>query len=111
HYSEDDLVLYYYGEARHHAAIDRHLDACDACARMYREIASTLSMIAEPAVPERGEHYGLEVWQRLRHQLPEQDTAWWTAWLRWDRVGLIAAAVVLVVAAFVAGRVWPRAGN
>src|SRR5262245_3243977 len=108
HYTDDDLILYYYGEGRRRAAIDRHLAACASCAETYRTIAGTLSMIGEPDVPERGDHYGLEVWQRIRHQLPEREPSWRATWLRWDRLSLAAAAAVLIVAAFVAGRIWPR---
>jgi hypothetical protein len=108
HYQEDDLILYYYGEGRRRADIERHLDGCVTCAATYREIADTLTMIAAPEVPERGEQYGLEVWQRIRHQLPEQDSPWWMAWFRRDRLVLVAAAASLVLAAFVAGRFWPR---
>jgi hypothetical protein len=72
----------------------------------YRAIAGTLAMIAAPAVPERGDQYGLEIWQRIRHQLPPQASPWWMAWLRWDRLALVGATAVLVLAAFVAGRVW-----
>ena len=75
HYSEDDLTLYYYGEGRRRADIEVHLGACAACASLYREIAGTLAMIAAPDVPERGDQYGLEVWQRIRHELPEPDGA------------------------------------
>jgi hypothetical protein len=108
HYQEDDLILYYYGEGRKRADIEKHLDACGACAATYREIAGTLTMIAAPEIPERGEQYGLEVWQRIRHQLPEQDSPWWMAWFRRERLVLAAAAASLVLAAFVAGRFWPR---
>jgi len=108
HYSEDDLTLYYYGEGRRRADIERHLDDCAPCATLYREIAGTLAMIAAPEAPERGDQYGLEVWQRIRHKLPEQDVPWWTTLFRVDRLGVAAAAAVLLVAAFVAGRVWQR---
>jgi len=108
HYSEDDLTLYYYGEGRGRAAIERHLDACAACRSLNREIAGTLAMIAAPEAPERGDQYGLEVWQRIRHELPEQDAPWWTALFRVDLLAVAGAAAMLVVAAFVAGRVWPR---
>ena len=111
HYSEDDLILYYYGEGRRRADIERHLGACSSCAAAYRQIAGTLSLVTAPEVPERDERYGLEVWQRIRHQLPEQETAWWPAWLRWDRLAVAGAAAALcaiVIAAFVAGRLWPR---
>jgi len=107
HYTEDELILYYYGEGRRRADIERHLDGCGACAADYRQIAGTLSLIATPETPDRDQRYGLEVWQRIRHQLPEQDTAWWPAWLRWDRLALASAAAALaivIVAAFLAGR-------
>ncbi len=80
---------------------------------MYREIAGALAMIPVPEAPERGEQYGLEVWQRIRHQLPEQDGSLLAAprnafrAFRFDRLALVAAAAVLLIAAFVAGRVWP----
>ena len=107
HCTENELILYYYGEGRGRADIERHLDACGPCAAGYRAIAGTLSMIAAPEVPERDDRYGLEVWQRIRHQLPEQDAAWWPAWLRWDRLafaGAVAALCAVIMAAFLAGR-------
>jgi predicted anti-sigma-YlaC factor YlaD len=109
HISEDELTLYYYGEGRRRDAIERHVHDCSACSTLYQEIAGTLAMLTEAETPERGGQYGAEVWQRIRHKLPEKDTPWWTALLRWDRLALAGAAVVLVVAAFVAGRAWPHA--
>jgi hypothetical protein len=108
HYSEDDLALYYYGEGRRRDAVEQHLERCDACASLYREIAGTLAMIAAPKVPERGDQYGLEVWQRIRHKLPERQEPWWAALFQRDRLVFAAAAAMLVLVAFVAGRVWPR---
>ena len=118
HYQENDLILYYYGEGRKRPDIERHLDECGACAATYREIAGTLSMVTEPALPERGDQYGLEVWQRIRHKLPDADPGgrapwsefapWWRLWFRGERLMLVAAAAALVLAAFVAGRYLPR---
>ena len=111
HYTDDDLTLYYYGEGRRRAEIEQHLDACAACGALYRDIAGTLAMVAAPEAPERGDQYGLEVWQRVRHKLPEQDVPSWAAWIglfRMDRLALAAAAALLLVAAFAAGRIWPR---
>jgi hypothetical protein len=104
HYSEGELTLYYYGEGRRRADVERHLDECAACAKCYREIAGTLAMIAAPGVPERGDQYGLEVWQRIRHRLPERDGSWLGQWFRWDRLSVAAAAAALVVVGFLAGR-------
>ena len=74
HYTEDDLTLYYYGEGRRRHDIETHLESCGSCAATYREIAATLAMVAAPEVPERGDQYGLDVWQRIRHTLPERET-------------------------------------
>jgi hypothetical protein len=108
HFSEDDLTLYYYGEGRRRADIERHLDICRSCASLYREISQTLAMVTAPEIPERGDQYGLEVWQRIRHKLPEQDAPWWTTFFRHDRLVVAAAAAMLVLVAFLAGRLWPR---
>jgi hypothetical protein len=104
HYTEDDLVLYYYGESSRRAAIDEHLVTCGTCSTAYQEIVSTLALVGHPEVPERDERYGLEVWQRIRHKLPVQEPPFWMAWLK----PALAAAVVLAIAtAFVSGRFWP----
>jgi hypothetical protein len=104
HYTEGDLILYYYGESKRRAAIDEHLASCAACSTAYQEIVSTLALVGHPEVPERDERYGLEVWQRIRHKLPVQEPPFWMAWLK----PALAAAVVLAVAtAFVSGRLWP----
>lgn len=109
HYSEDDLTLYYYGEGRRKADVERHLDTCPACGALYREIAGTLSMVADEPVPERGDQYGLEVWQRIRHRLPDRPGAFprfpFTGFTGFPRfLGIAAAAAVLMLAAFIAGR-------
>jgi hypothetical protein len=116
HYSEDDLTLYYYGDGpstslrtgRGRDAVERHLAECASCTATFRSIAGALAMIPASEPPPRGDQYGLEVWQRIRHQLPPQDAPWWNAWLRWDRLALAGAAAVLVLAAFIAGRFSPR---
>ena len=59
-------------EARRPADIEQHLEGCAACAATYRAIAATLSLVVEAPIPERGDRYGLEVWQRIRQQLPAQ---------------------------------------
>jgi hypothetical protein len=110
HYSEEDLILYYYEERPRAADVAQHLDRCGQCAAAYRQLAATLKMVAAPEAPERGDQYGLEVWQRIRHQLPEQELPWWSVWLRADRLALAGAFSVLLVAAFVAGRWWSAAG-
>jgi hypothetical protein len=111
HYTEDELTLYYYGEGRRREAIERHLESCSTCAPLYREIAGTLAMIAAPDVPDRDDQYGLEVWQHIRHKLPDRDAPWWRArwtWLPQGPLALAAGVATLVLVAFLAGRTWQR---
>jgi hypothetical protein len=106
HYSEQDLILHYYKERGRRTDIDVHLDQCERCAAAYRALAGTLRLIATPEAPERGDQYGLEVWQRIRHRLPEQELPWWSMWFRADRLAAAGAFAVLLLAAFVTGRWW-----
>jgi hypothetical protein len=106
HYTEEDLILYFYGEHRHREDIEAHLDRCERCGTNYRDVAGTLRLVETPEAPERGDQYGLEVWQRIRHRLPEQDVPWWSVWFRTERLAAAGAFAVLLMAAFVAGRWW-----
>ena len=113
HCTDDELTLYYYGEGRRRHNVERHLESCQACAATYREIAGTLAMIAAPETPERGDQYGLEIWQRIRHKMPERGFArfsrfsGFSGFLGFWAPGL-AAAALLLFAAFVGGRLWQR---
>ena len=119
HVSEDDLILHYYGEGARRADVDTHLAGCELCATTYRDIADALVAVTMTEVPDRGEHYGLEVWQRIRHQLPERKRSWLglTGWGTGDwgwgrRLAMAGTAAGLLVAAFAAGRYWPpQAGS
>ena len=111
HYTEEDLILHYYGERRGGGReVERHLESCGPCRTAYQALAGTLALVTPAEPPERGEQYGLEVWQRVRHQLPERQSVWWMAagWFGRDYLATAAAALVLAAGAFVAGRVWPR---
>jgi hypothetical protein len=108
HYTEDELILYHYGEAPRRDRIERHLQACEPCAATYHDIARTLALVGDVEVPERDERYGLEVWQRIRHDLPPQEVPWFAGLMAWHRFALVGAAAMVILAAFVAGRYWPR---
>ena len=113
HYSEDDLILHFYGEdaGRRRREISQHVDECASCAAVYRDLAGTLQLLEAPEVPERGDQYGLEVWQRIRARLPEPEAPWWVRWLKWDRLAVAGAVAMLVVAAFITGLSWPTPGS
>jgi hypothetical protein len=106
HYTEDDLILYHYGEAggnKSRDRIDRHLHECEACASVYRGIARTLALVGNVDVPERDDRYGLEVWQRIRHDLPPQEMHWLAGLAAWRRFAFASAAAATIVVAFAAG--------
>ena len=110
HYTEDELILYHYGEAPHRDRIERHLQECAPCAATYRDIAGTLALVGDLEVPERDDRYGLEMWQRIRHDLPPQEQPWFMGLMAWHRFALAGAAAMVILAAFVAGLYWPRPG-
>jgi hypothetical protein len=104
HCSDEELLLEYYGEEDRRAD---HRRACTECDARYRELTATLDVVRQAATldtPDRGEHYGLEVWQAIRHRLPASTRSWHSVLTpRW---GLAAASLLLVVG-FAAGRLWP----
>jgi HEAT repeats len=111
HYTEDELTLYHYGEAPRRDRIEWHLQECESCAATYRDIARTLALVGDLDVPERDERYGLEMWQRIRHDLPPREVPWFMGLMAWHRFALVGAVAVLIVAAFVAGRHWPGSAS
>lgn len=103
HSSDEELLLEYYGES---PDATEHLSSCAVCAARFQELKALLNDVTlEP--PERGEHYGLEVWQAIRHRLPARQSFWQSLFTPlW---GLAAAAVLLLAVGFTAGRLWPGA--
>jgi hypothetical protein len=101
HLTEEELVLYYYGEAGEAREIERHLHACETCREAYGGLQRVLNVVESYPVPECSENYGRQVWERLaiaprRFRRP--------SWRRWAAAVAMAA---LVVAAFLAGRYSP----
>jgi hypothetical protein len=103
HCSDDDLVLYYYGEDDRPAG---HVATCADCATRYHALRSVLQAVAPLEAPPRSEQYGLEVWQRIRHRLPAR-APWWQSLWSWQWAAAATAAVLLLTLGFTAGRFWP----
>jgi hypothetical protein len=108
HCSDEDLILHYYAEPGEGLTVVDHLNECARCAAAYRDLAGALNTIPVADVPERGPQYGLEVWQRIRHQLPDPDGSWHTIWFGWNQSVFAGIALTLLVAGFLVGRAWPR---
>ncbi len=112
HLSDDDLVLHYYGEDGVTPGARDHVAACGPCRDRLAALERALSAIAAAPVPERGDSYGREVWDRIRPQLDTPEPVslrrwWWSGHLfTWPRLALAGGLAALLIAAFVAGRVW-----
>src|SRR5262245_28437651 len=112
HLTEDDLILHYYGEMsdedESHASTP--LRACEPCHTRYRRLQQVLAAVdehafASPALPD---HFERTVWARLEPGIPRGRRGW-TSWLTVSagRLAFAASIVLLVGAAFYAGRMMP----
>jgi hypothetical protein len=113
HLTEDELVLHYYGEMAdaEETRATTHLSSCAECHESYRRLQRVLAAVEESALagPELPPHFERTVWARLEPNLP-RDRRSWLSWLVLSpgRLAWIATLVVLVGAAFMAGRLTPR---
>lgn len=107
HLSEEQIVLHYYGDAEEASEIERHLAACPDCRAEFARVQSTLQQIEPLEVPEPPQGFEEKTWLNLRDRLPEKGflRRIFGAQAKWALAG---AMVVLVAAAFLAGRFWPR---
>jgi hypothetical protein len=107
HLNEDNLVLHYYGEGQD-ARVEQHLERCEACRANLESLARVLDAMDGLEVPEPSEVYGSRVWHRIAPQLARTREGWWAGWFRPNRLVATAAMAVLLVGAFLAGRVSQR---
>ena len=108
HLTEEQFVLYYYGEGDESPVVRAHLDACEACRAEYASLQRVLNVVDSAPVPERDANYGAQVWRRLQPLLGGRrwsGLSWWPA----PRLAAAALVATLIVAAFLAGRYYPKA--
>jgi len=103
HLSEEQLVLFYYGELPEGAATEEHLARCEACRADFRALQLVLNTVDSAPVPERPASYGQAVWQRIERQLAPGKRHRRFQWWIWA-----PAMAALVLAAFLAGRLSHR---
>jgi hypothetical protein len=105
HLTEEELMAYLDGETVRRDEAGGHLKECDECRKELERIEAVLQALDQFPVPDPGEDYERRVWQRLAPKLPEKRARWWQMWLEPRRLATAGALVVLVAAAFIAGRV------
>ena len=104
HCTDDDLVLHYYRDPEAPAHVGPHLTICGDCRERAEELATTLQMTVFPGTPDPGEHYGTELWNRLVPRLALRPPRPWFHTTRPQALSLAAAATLLFVVGFIAGR-------
>ena len=115
HITEDDLVLHYYGEMADadEGGVAAHLGSCAVCAENYRRLQRVLSAVEAGAAADAPEGLERTIWARLEPSLSEiRRGQQWRGWLVLSpaQFALAASVVLLVAAAFFAGRFVQR-GN
>lgn len=103
HYTEDELILYHYGEVDG-AEIERHLAACADCRSEYARLSETFQALDELPVPRRPEGYPQQVWQQVDARLSRPRGFDWRAWFSVPRFALAGAMAALLLLAFFLGQ-------
>jgi predicted anti-sigma-YlaC factor YlaD len=111
HLNEEQIVLHYYGDAESEDEVRQHLTECAACRGEFDRVQGLLRNITPSEVPDPPATFEEKTWLNLRDRLPKKRDGfrqWFLAPSKWALAGGIA---LLLVAAFVAGRYWPRPGT
>lgn len=104
HITEEQLVSHYYGDdAAEAAQVEEHLAVCGQCRAEYASLQLVLNTVNAAPVPERPPEYGTEVWRRIEPKMGR--SRGWPALLQPRWWVLVPVTAMLMVAAFVAGRV------
>lgn len=109
HLNDDDLVLHYYGEmtAGEEAHAAAHLASCSRCQASYTRLQRVMAYVDSAPAVEAAQGFERIAWARLEPALQAPRRA--TSWLSWfvfspARLAFTAGIVMLIGAAFMAGR-------
>jgi hypothetical protein len=112
HLSEEQIVLHCYGDADDPAVVTQHLRECGDCRQRFEGVQELLRHVEPIEAPEPAALFEEKTWLHIRDRLPRGGFQKW-GFQQWifgpaGRWALAAAAVLLLTAAFLAGRFWPR---
>jgi hypothetical protein len=105
HLDEERLVAFCFGDGT--PADAAHVGSCPECAAAAEQLRAVVAAVEPGAIPERGEDYGLAVWERLQPRIEAERRFLRRSVLRRRTVTWGALAASLLVA-FLAGREFPR---
>ena len=115
HLTDEQIALHCSGDAGNGAEINQHLGECSECRESFEQLKAILAFIHSTPVPEPHENFEREMWLKVQDRLPyvkptlrqrlfplHFSPAKWASAM---------AVAVLILAAFVAGRFWPRGSD
>ena len=106
HPTEEQFVLYYYGDSTQGAAgIEDHIHDCEQCRASYQALQRVLNSVDSFPVPERAPDYESRVWAAIEKRV-EKRSRWWS--FGWRPVLAAAAMTMLIIGAFLAGHTWRK---
>ena len=107
HLNDDDLVLHYYGElpAPEETRAESHLAACAACQGNYKKLQRVMAVVDSVPAMEPGPGFERTVWARLEPSLQRPQRGWLSFVFSPARLAFTAGIVMLIGAAFMAGRI------
>jgi predicted anti-sigma-YlaC factor YlaD len=108
HLSEEQIVLHCYGDADGAAEVEQHLAQCADCRAEFARLQSMLRRIEPLAVPEPSANFEEKTWLNLRDRLPEHGSFFRRLFSPQNKWALAGVIGLLIIAAFLAGRFWPR---
>ena len=113
HPKEEELIAYHDGEPAERQAIGAHVADCPECRAQLERIDGLLAALNALPVPDPGDDYGARIWQLIAPRLPAKRAhSWnflsgasWSEYLTPQRWAAVGGVAVLVLSAFLAGRV------
>jgi hypothetical protein len=109
HLTEEQIILHYYGDAESEPEIESHLAACPDCRAEFARVQAMLQQIEPLIVPEPLATFEEKTWLNLRDQLPARGSFFKRLLGPQQKWAFAGAMALLLAAAFLAGRFWPRA--
>jgi hypothetical protein len=113
HYTEEELILFYYKESDHSAEIEEHLGGCERCREVHAGIEKDLGAIDDLPFPTTGPGYSRQVWEAIEPRLEARPIAVPESPARNWRVPMAAAAglILTVTSLWIGYRAGARGGG
>jgi hypothetical protein len=103
HLTDEDMILHFYNEPDGDPGAGDHVRDCAECQARLDSLRRLLNSVDAIPVPERGELYGREVWNKIRKRLdPNKPVV--VMMPRWKTWAAVAAMFVVGVSGYFIGR-------